>query len=98
MDRSGAISSFVTLAASAVIVGRGTSTASTVDGLIYAMDTRGGHLGTWRVDGAQNVDRESVDLGDRKQGEGVSYSRDGRSLFASSEKRNSPLYVITRPE
>jgi hypothetical protein len=26
------------------------------------------------------------------------YGRDGRSLFASSEKKNSPLYVITRPE
>jgi hypothetical protein len=38
----------------------------------------------------------AVDLGDRKQGEGVSYGRDGRSLFASSEKKNSPLYVITR--
>jgi hypothetical protein len=109
MDRSGAISFFVTLAASAVLVGCGTSTASTVDAtatpdttsgygspvvaglietddikessglsasecqdvlwthddsgndaLIYAMDTRGGHLGTWRVDGAQNVDWESV--------------------------------------
>ena len=31
----------------------------------------------------------TVDLGDRKQGEGVSYGRDGLSLFASSEK-NSP--------
>jgi hypothetical protein len=40
----------------------------------------------------------TVDLGDRKQGEGVSYGRDGRSLFASSERKNSPLYVITRPE
>jgi hypothetical protein len=39
-----------------------------------------------------------VDLGDRKQGEGISYGRDGRSLFASSEKKNSPRYVITRPE
>lgn len=38
----------------------------------------------------------AVDLGDRKQGEGVSYGRDGRSLFASSEKKNAPLYVITR--
>ena len=39
---------------------------------------------------------QAVDLGDRKQGEGVSYGRDGRSLFASSEKKNSPLYLITR--
>lgn len=38
----------------------------------------------------------AVDLGDRKQGEGVSYGRDGLSLFASSEKKNSPLYVIRR--
>ena len=38
----------------------------------------------------------TVDLGDRKQGEGVSYGRDGRSLFASSEKKNSPLFLIQR--
>ena len=38
----------------------------------------------------------TVDLGDRKQGEGVSYGRDGLSLFASSEKKNSPLYLIRR--
>ena len=38
----------------------------------------------------------AVDLGDRKQGEGVSYGRDGLSLYASSEKKNSPLYVIRR--
>jgi hypothetical protein len=37
-----------------------------------------------------------VDLGDRKQGEGVSYGRDGLTLFASSEKKESPLYVIKR--
>jgi hypothetical protein len=38
----------------------------------------------------------AVDLGDREQGEGVSYSRDGLSLFASSEKKNSPLFLIER--
>ena len=38
----------------------------------------------------------AVDLGDRKQGEGVSYGRDGLSPYASSEKKNSPLYVIRR--
>jgi hypothetical protein len=38
----------------------------------------------------------AVDLGDRKQGEGVSYGRDGLSLFASSEKKNSPLFLIER--
>ena len=37
-----------------------------------------------------------VDLGDRKQGEGVSYSRDGNSLYATSEKKNSPLFLIRR--
>lgn len=37
-----------------------------------------------------------VDLGDRKQGEGVSYSRDGLSLYASSEKINAPIYQIKR--
>jgi hypothetical protein len=30
------------------------------DPLVYAMSTEGRHLGTWRVDGAQNVDWESV--------------------------------------
>ena len=37
-----------------------------------------------------------VDLGDRKQGEGVSYGRDGTSLYASSEKKNTPIYLIRR--
>lgn len=37
-----------------------------------------------------------VNIGDRKQGEGVSYSRDGNSLYASSEKKNAPIYVIKR--
>lgn len=35
-----------------------------------------------------------VDLGDRPQGEAVAYGRDGVSLYASSEKRNSPLYLV----
>lgn len=35
-----------------------------------------------------------VDLGDRPQGEGVTYSRDGRAVYASSEKQNSTLYVV----
>ena len=30
-------------------------------------------------------------VGDRPQGEGVSYGRDGLTLYASSEKRNAPL-------
>jgi hypothetical protein len=37
-----------------------------------------------------------VDLGDRKQGDGVSYGRDGVSLYASSEKKNAPLFMIKR--
>lgn len=37
-----------------------------------------------------------VDLGTRKQGEGVSYGRDGRSVFASSEKPNTPIIRIQR--
>ena len=37
-----------------------------------------------------------VDLGARKQGEGVSYGRDGVSIYASSEKKNSPLFLIKR--
>jgi hypothetical protein len=38
----------------------------------------------------------AVDLGDRPQGEGVSYGRDGLSLYASSEEQNSPLFLIRR--
>ena len=37
-----------------------------------------------------------VPLGDRPQGEGVSYGRDGLTLYASSEKRNAPLFMIKR--
>lgn len=39
-----------------------------------------------------------VDLGDRKQGEGVSYGRDGISLYATSEKKNAPLFQIKRKQ
>jgi hypothetical protein len=39
-----------------------------------------------------------VDLGDRKQGEGVSYGPDGYTLYASSERKNTPLYVIKRKQ
>jgi len=38
----------------------------------------------------------TVFLGDRKQGEGVTYAPDGRSLYASSEKKNAPIYRISR--
>jgi len=37
-----------------------------------------------------------VNIGDRKQGEGVSYGRDGMTLYASSEKKNAPLFMIKR--
>lgn len=37
-----------------------------------------------------------VDVGDRKQGEGVSYGRDGLTLYASSEKKHAPLFMIKR--
>lgn len=37
-----------------------------------------------------------VNVGDRKQGEGVSYGRDGTTLYASSEKKSAPLYMIKR--
>ena len=52
--------------------------------------------------GASNIDDiwkqkpVAVNVGDRKQGEGVSYGRDGVSLYASSEKKHAPLYVIKR--
>jgi hypothetical protein len=37
-----------------------------------------------------------VDLGDRKQGEAVAFSADGRSIFATSEKKNSPITEVKR--
>jgi hypothetical protein len=37
-----------------------------------------------------------VDLGDRKQGEGVSYNADGTAIYAGSEKKNSAIYLIKR--
>jgi len=36
-----------------------------------------------------------VDLGAREQGEAVCYSIDGKSIFATSEKRNQPLIVVS---
>jgi DNA-binding beta-propeller fold protein YncE len=38
----------------------------------------------------------TVDLGDRKQGEAVTFTPDGRSIIATSEKRNSPITEVTR--
>lgn len=37
-----------------------------------------------------------VNLGDRPQGEAVSYSADGTAIYASSEKKNAPLFMIKR--
>ncbi len=37
-----------------------------------------------------------VNLGDRKQGEGVSYSAAGNSVYASSERKNAALFRIRR--
>jgi hypothetical protein len=39
---------------------------------------------------------EMVDIGDRKQGEGVTYSPDGTSIFATSEGKNSPVIEAKR--
>ena len=37
-----------------------------------------------------------VNLGDRPQGEAVSYTADGTAIYASSEKKNAPLFLIKR--
>lgn len=37
-----------------------------------------------------------VELGEREQGEAVGYSADGKSIFATSEKKNSPLIRVDR--
>ncbi|HEX6125223.1 MAG TPA: hypothetical protein VFZ23_07595 [Pyrinomonadaceae bacterium] len=37
-----------------------------------------------------------IDLGDRKQGEAVTFRADGTSIIATSEKRNAPLFEIKR--
>ncbi len=37
-----------------------------------------------------------VELGEREQGESVGYSADGKSIFATSEKDNSPLIKVER--
>jgi hypothetical protein len=37
-----------------------------------------------------------VELGKREQGEAIAYSSDGKSLFATSEKRNPPLIEVRR--
>lgn len=37
-----------------------------------------------------------VDLGDRKQGEAVTFSADGKAIYTTSEKRNSPITIVKR--
>lgn len=37
-----------------------------------------------------------IDLGERKQGEAVGYSADGKSIFATSEERNQPFIQVRR--
>lgn len=37
-----------------------------------------------------------IELGERKQGEAVSYSADGKSIFATSEGKKSPLIEVDR--
>lgn len=37
-----------------------------------------------------------VELGEREQGEAVGYSADGKSIFATSEKKDSPLIQVKR--
>jgi hypothetical protein len=37
---------------------------------------------------------EAIDLGKRKQGESVCYSADGKSIYAGSEGRNSPIIQV----
>ncbi len=37
-----------------------------------------------------------IDLGERKQGEGITYSADGRSVLVSSEKKGAPINEISR--
>ena len=37
-----------------------------------------------------------VTIGDRKQGEAIDYSADGRIIIATSEKKNSPIFAAAR--
>ncbi len=39
---------------------------------------------------------QEIELGERAQGEAVCYSADGNSIFATSEKRNSPMIQVKR--
>ena len=37
-----------------------------------------------------------IELGEREQGEAISYSADGKSIFATSEKKNSPIIEVKK--
>lgn len=37
-----------------------------------------------------------IELGERKQGESIAYSADGKSIYAGSEKKNSPMIQVER--
>jgi hypothetical protein len=37
-----------------------------------------------------------IELGERKQGESICYSADGKSIYAGSEKKNSPMIRVER--
>jgi hypothetical protein len=64
-------------------------------------DKKGGYefvlpAGSANIDDIWDQKPAFVNVGDRKQGEGVSYGRDGTTLYASSERKNSPLFMIRR--
>lgn len=52
--------------------------------------------------GVQNFDEiwkqkpMKIDLGERKQGEAIAYSPDGKTIYATSEKKNPPLIAVSR--
>ena len=54
------------------------------------------------LDGSGNFDDiwkqrpHSIDLGDRKQGEAVTFTANGMAIIATSEKRNSPVIEVKR--
>jgi hypothetical protein len=37
-----------------------------------------------------------VELGERKQGEAICYTADGKAIIATSEKKNSPVIKVER--
>jgi len=39
---------------------------------------------------------QTIDLGERKQGEAIGYGIDGNSLFATSEGKHKPLIEVQR--